>query len=75
MRGDMKYIYTNHAKKRITERAIEQKQVIDTIDFPEYTINKTDKIEAYKKFNGKLLKVVYLIEGKFIKIITLYYIT
>jgi len=67
----MKIILTNHAKKRITEREITLPQIQETINFPEYTISKEDKIEAYKKINNKLLKIVYAKEGKFIKIITL----
>lgn len=46
-------------------------QIQETVDFPDYTISKENKIEVYKKINNKLLKIVYVKEGKFIKIITL----
>ena len=34
-------------------------------------IEDVNKIEIYKKVEGKLLKIVYVRKGKFIKIITL----
>ncbi len=67
----MKLIFTNHAKQRIKERKIILQQIQETIDFPDYKISKENKIEAYKKIDNKLLKIVYIKEGKFIKIITL----
>lgn len=67
----MDFILTTHAKERMTERSIEIEQIKETINFPDYTISKEKKIEAYKKFENKLLKVIYVKEGKFIKIITL----
>jgi len=67
----MKILLTNHAKKRMFERGITSEQIKDTIDFPIYTITKENKIEAYKKINNKILKIVYIKKGKFIKIITL----
>lgn len=66
----MDFILTQHAKQRLFERKIRIEQVKETINFPDYTIAKENKIEAYKKFD-KVLKVVYNKEGKFIKIITL----
>ncbi len=67
----MKIILTKHAKQRMEERSIGIEQIQETINFPDYTISKENKIEAYKEINNKLLKVVYIKEGKFIKIITL----
>ncbi len=66
----MEFILTNHAKKRMAERGINLNQIKKTIDFPDYTIRKDGKTEAHKKVNNRILKVVYTMEGKFIKIIT-----
>lgn len=70
----MKIVYTTHAKKRMIERGVNEKEIIDAIEFPDYTINRDNELEAYKKIEGKLLKVVYVDMGKFINIITIYYI-
>ena len=67
----MNLILTNHAKQRMIEREISIEQIKEVITFPEYTLSKESKIEAYKKFRGKILKVVYMQEDKYIKIITL----
>lgn len=67
----MNFILTKHAEQRIIERNIKLKQIQEIINFPDYTISKNNKIEAYKKIEGKLLKIVYIQKGKFIKIITL----
>jgi hypothetical protein len=67
----MKIILTKHAKQRLIERKINIDDVKETIDFPEYTIKKNGKVEAYKRFGNNTLKVVYAEEGKFKKIITL----
>jgi len=66
----MKIILTIHAKKRMIERNIKMGDVREAIDFPDYTIIKGNKTEAYKKIANKDLKVVYT-KNKFIKIITL----
>ena len=66
----MNLIFTTHAKKRMFERGIKIEYIKEAIEFPDYTITKTKKTEAYKKINNKVLKVVYE-KDKFIKIITL----
>ena len=53
------------------ERGIKIEEAQNTIDMPDYTIRKDEKIESYKTINNKQLKIVYLQKGKFIKIITL----
>lgn len=53
------------------ERDIKIKEIQEAIEFPDYTIVKNNKTEAYKKISDKNLKVVYIKEDKFIKIITL----
>ena len=53
------------------EREIKLHEIKEVINFPDYTIKKNEKVEAFKKINEKLLKVVYTEKGKFIKIVTL----
>jgi len=67
----MKIFLSHHAKKRLSERGIQFKDVQETIEMPEYTISKINKKEAYKKINGKTLKVVYAEEDKYINVRTL----
>jgi len=66
----MNLIFTNHAKQRMIERNIKPQEVQEAIDFPDYTLSKENKIEAYKRISNKNLKIVYSKEGKFIKVIT-----
>ena len=54
------------------ERDIKEGEIIGTLELPDYTIKRGREIEAYKKINEKILKVVYIIIGKFINIITVY---
>jgi len=68
----MKIFYSLHAKKRIIERKIKEKYVHETINFPNYTIKRSNEIEAYKKINNKILKVVYFQSENYIKVITVY---
>ena len=67
----MPIILTTHAKKRMAERTISLKQVQETIEMPEYTVQKEQKTEAYKRHGGKMLKVVYAAQDKYIKVISL----
>ncbi|MCK5625114.1 DUF4258 domain-containing protein [Candidatus Pacearchaeota archaeon] len=67
----MTFIITKHAQQRMLERGIKLDQIKNTVNFPDYIISKDNKIEAYKKINNQILKVVYNKKGKFIKIITL----
>ena len=67
----MEFIFTNHARKRVVERKISKEQIQETIDFPDYTIRKDGKTESYKKIENKTLKIIYVLKGKFIKIVTL----
>jgi len=66
----MKLILTKHAKQRMFERNIKTEEIREVLEFPDYTIVKGNKTEAYKKIDHKNLKVVYM-KNKFIKIITL----
>jgi len=68
----MKSVFSNHAKKRLKERNIKGSEVSEVINFPEYTLKRGGEIEAYKKINGKTLKVVYIRKENYIKVITVY---
>lgn len=66
----MTLIFTKHAKQRMIERNIKYEEVQEVINFPDYTVSKENKIEAYKKINNRNLKIIHSKEGKFIKVIT-----
>ena len=63
-------ILTVHAKKRMAERAITFKQIQETIEMPDYTIQKGKKTEAVKKFNERKIKTIYTTKDKYIKVIS-----
>ena len=68
-----KIIFSEHAKKRCLERDINEETVRYAIEKAEYTISKFEnKIEAFKKMDGKTIKVVYVEKENFIKVITLH---
>ena len=65
--------YSNHAVKRIFERDINEKQIEQTIRFPDYTKTSFEgKKVAVKKFDEKTINVVYIEKETHIKIITIY---
>ena len=71
----MKIVLSFHAKKRLIERGIKLGQIIAVIKYPDYTVKRSDQeTEAYKKIKDKTLKVVYIYEKRYIKVITLYYL-
>jgi len=63
-------IITDHAKKRMVERSISLENIKNTIELPDYTVDKSGIIEAFRKLNNKTLKVVYVSKDKFIKILS-----
>jgi SH3-like domain-containing protein len=54
----------------MTERNINLEEVQETIEMPEYTVTKNNKVEAHKNLDNKSMKIVYSKEGNFIKVIT-----
>ncbi|MEK6812357.1 MAG: DUF4258 domain-containing protein [Nanoarchaeota archaeon] len=67
----MKIIYSNHAKKRMKRREVEEWEVKHVLDFPSYTKKSFDgKIEAVGTIKNKTLKVVFVKSENYIKIIT-----
>ena len=69
-----KLILSNHALKRMFERGINEQEIAQTMENPNYKIRRGDEIEAYKKFGNETLKVVYAETETFIKVITVVYI-
>ncbi len=63
-------ILTDHAKKRMAQRAISFKQIQETIEMPNYTVQKGKKTEAVKKYAERKIKVVYAAKDKYIKVIS-----
>ncbi len=57
-------------KKRLIERGMKMQDIQEAIDIPDYTVSKGNKKEAYKKVNGKTIKVIYAKEYKYINVIT-----
>ena len=70
----MKLIFSFHAKKRLKERNINERDVQEVIELPEYTLKRGKEIEAYKKIKDKMMKVVYVRKENYIKVITLYHL-
>lgn len=66
----MTIILTDHAKKRMAERAISFKQVQETIEMPDYAVQKGKKTEAVKKYGEKRVKIVYAGKDKYKKVIS-----
>ncbi len=66
----MPILLTDHAKKRMAERSITFKQIQDTIEMPDYTVQKGKKTEAVKKQDGRRLKIVYAVKDNYIKVIS-----
>jgi uncharacterized DUF497 family protein len=63
-------ILTDHAKKRMAQRGISFKQIQETIEMPDYTVQKGRKTEAIKKYGEKRVKIVYAGKDKYIKVIS-----
>lgn len=76
-----KYLWTKHARKRLTERGeIKESWVIDTIENPsrsEFIIDDSgEKYHYYKRipeFDNRVLEVVTSANSTPIRIITLYF--
>lgn len=66
----MTIVLTDHAKKRMAQRAITFKQVQETIEMPNYTVQKGKKTEAIKNYPEKRVKIVYTAKDKYIKVIS-----
>jgi len=66
-------IFTKHAKDRLIERGISEKQIESVIANPDYAGRAFDnKLVARKKIGTKTVEIVYAVEGNNIIIITCY---
>ncbi len=54
----------------MAERAISFKQVEETIEMPDYAVQKGKKTEAVKKYGEKRVKIVYAGKDKYKKVIS-----
>ncbi len=56
----MDIIYSEHARKRMKERSVEEWEIEHILQFPFY-IKKSDKgtIEAYGRLRNRTLKIIY----------------
>lgn len=71
----MKIIFTEHAKQRIKERKIEEKDVIYTLFAPDkYQPTYHDRICVSKKIGNKTLEIIYTEEKEKMIVITCYYL-
>ena len=69
-----KIVFSNHATKRMFERGINEKDVEDAVEKPDYKVQRGIEKEAYKKLNGGTVKIVYAETESFIRIITVIWI-
>lgn len=64
-------IFTSHSILKLVQRGIPKTNVKETLNFPDHKMaGYSDRLIAYKKFDGLYLKVVYKIEGDDIIVIT-----
>ena len=54
----------------MVERGITFKQIEDTIEMPDYTVQNGNKIEAHKTHEGRRIKVVYSGKDRYKKVIS-----
>lgn len=67
----MEVIYSNHAKKRMKQRGIEEWEIKHALKFPTY-IKKSfnEKREAVVNIKNRIIKIVFIKIENYIKIIT-----
>ena len=67
----MNIIYSEHAKKRMKKRDIEEWEVEHVLEFPSYTKKSFDgRIESIGSVKNRTLKIVFIKLENYIKIIT-----
>ncbi len=68
----MEIVYSNHAKKRMEQRGIEEWEIEHLLKYPSY-IKKTSesKKEAIGTIKNRFIKIVFIQEENYIKIITI----
>ena len=69
----MGVVYTHHAKQRMLQRNITEKNIIQTVDEPDYTLTSFEERKiAVKCIGSKAVHVVYKSEKGNIIVITVY---
>lgn len=69
----MKIIYTLHARTRMLERGIDEKDVELILSNPDFVGESKDKtLIASKRIKNKTIKIIYSLQGNKIIIITVY---
>lgn len=66
------FVFTHHARQRMTERNIAEKEIKKTIDNPDRIAYNFDKIIVNKKIGKKIIEVVFIRKNSKIVIITCY---
>jgi hypothetical protein len=67
----MRLVYTAHAKKRMLERGISEEDVELVLSLPEYVNDaRMGALVASKRINGKVMRIIYNLEGNMIIVIT-----
>ena len=69
----MEIIFTEHAKERLKKRKITEEEVKEAIKYPNKILKRKGKCYVQKNIGRAKIEVVYE-KGKYIKIITIYYI-
>ena len=67
----MDIIYSDHAKKRMKQRGIEEWEIEHALKFPSYTKKLMDgKIEVLTNLRNREIKVIFIRKESYIKIVT-----
>ncbi len=52
-------LFSKHARLRMTERGIKEGQILETLENPDNLIVEADQYSAVKRYEKKILVVVY----------------
>ena len=67
----MKIVYSNHAKKRMKQRGIEEWEIEQLLKSPAYIKKSFDyRKEALGELRDRKIKIIFIEIGNYIKIIT-----
>ena len=67
----MDIVYSDHAKKRMRQRGIDEWEIEHLLKYPAYTKRGYEgKIEAVGEIRNRKVKIVFIREENYIKIIT-----
>lgn len=68
----MQIIYSDHAKKRMKQRGIEEWEIEHLLKYPSYIRKSFEgRKEAVGEIRNRKIKIVFIKEDKYIKIITI----